>query len=114
MDGCRAEGKLVKLTGELSDDAFTEHISHFERLDMNLLIKVNGCRVITIEVGYSLLEREVKMFSHHSPHLFERPVFGIGGIEKFCDVISIRIPAFRCIFECSSISILCCLEYLCR
>ena len=55
-DECGVEGELFKLLGELSDNPFTEHISHFERLDMDLIIKSNRCRVVTIQVGYSFLQ----------------------------------------------------------
>jgi hypothetical protein len=39
---------LIELVGELPDNAFTEHISHFEYLYMDLVIGSNGCRMVAI------------------------------------------------------------------
>ena len=55
-DGCIVEGELFKLLGELSDNPFTEHISHFECLEMNLIISINGRHIVAVQVGDCFLE----------------------------------------------------------
>src|SRR6185503_9223125 len=97
--------------GELFDDTFTQHVSHFKCLKMYLIIGSNRSCIVTIQLTCSFLESQVQVLSHHGLHLFERPVLCVRAVEKYGNLVSVGIPACDCIIQCGRISILCGLEY---
>jgi hypothetical protein len=49
--------------------------------------------------GQRLVSRCVEMVFHHLIHLGERPVLGIGAVEKDGDVVCVRVPGVESILQ---------------
>jgi hypothetical protein len=102
-----------KLPWKLLNNAAAEHIRHFQRLKMDFVIRSNGCLIVTLQIGDSLFQSQIQVFSHHRLHLFKRPILGIGRVEEFCDVIRVNVPTLTRIFQCGCVTAFCRLEYFC-
>ena len=72
---------LLNLIWKLSDDPLAEHVGHSQCLEW-ICHRRKWMRMVAMQVGYSFLESEIQMFPHHGFHLIERPILGVGTVEK--------------------------------